>query len=41
MNVTAQIFWLKTRAKWIEARPDDSKNEERELTIKVIGGLPE
>ena len=37
-NVTAQIFWLKTRAKWVEARPDEG---DRDLNIRITGGLPD
>jgi hypothetical protein len=39
-NVTAQIFWLKARAGWAEAQPA-GEDQDRELTIRVIGGLPE
>jgi hypothetical protein len=38
-NVTAQIFWLKTRAKWIEARPEE--NPDKSLNIRITGGLPD
>ena len=38
-NVTAQIFWLKARAGWAEAQPA-GEDQDRELTIRVIGGLP-
>jgi hypothetical protein len=38
-NVTAQIFWLKTRAKWVEARPDE--NPDNTLNIRITGGLPD
>jgi hypothetical protein len=37
-NVTAQIFWLKARAGWAETQPG---GEDHELTIRIIGGLPE
>jgi hypothetical protein len=40
-NVMAQIFWLKTRAKWVEARPDRADDGDNEVTIRITGGLPE
>jgi hypothetical protein len=39
-NVTAQIFWLKARAGWAEAQPA-REDQDHELTIKIIGELPE
>ena len=39
-NVTAQIFWLKARAGWAEAQPA-GEDQDRELTIRIVGGLPE
>lgn len=37
MNVVAQIFWMKTRAKWVPEREDSDAN----VAIRVEGGLPE
>lgn len=40
-NVTAAIFWLKTRARWSEARPDPVDAEDKgTLVINIVGGLP-
>ena len=39
-NVTAQIFWLKARAGWAETQPG-GEDQDHELTIRIIGGLPE
>lgn len=32
-NVTAAIFWLKTRARWTEAQPDDVGKKEQVAAI--------
>lgn len=37
MNVTAQIFWLKTRARWRETPPAEDAEAPR---VIVTGGLP-
>lgn len=39
-NVTAQIFWLKTRARWKEAKDPGDANPAGTTTIIVRGGLP-
>ena len=39
-NITAQIFWLKTRGGWVEAKPDRN-DEPNELKIIIEGGLQE
>jgi hypothetical protein len=39
-NVTAQIFWLKTRAGWVEA-PPAREDQDDQVTIRIVGGLPE
>jgi hypothetical protein len=41
MSVTAQIFWLKARAKWRDNDPPDAKEEDGGRTITIIGGLPD
>jgi hypothetical protein len=40
-NVTAQIFWLKARAGWVEAQPARDDQDDQVTTIRIIGGLPE
>ena len=40
-NVTAQIFWLKSRAGWVEAQPMCDDQDDQVTTIRIIGGLPE
>jgi hypothetical protein len=42
-DVRAGETWLYNRqpAKWKRDRSVDAKSEERELTIKIVGGLPE
>jgi hypothetical protein len=40
-NVTAQIFWLKARAGWVEAQPAGDDQDDQVTTIRIIGGLPE
>jgi hypothetical protein len=39
-NVTAQMFWLKARAGWVEAQPM-CEDQDDQVTIRIIGGLPE
>jgi hypothetical protein len=42
-STNATIFWLRTRAKWTEARPDarDEEGGERTVNIRITGGLPD
>src|SRR5277367_4809639 len=42
-DTKAAETWLYNRqpSKWKRDRSVDAKNEERELTIKIVGGLPE
>ena len=40
-NVTAQIFWLKTRGGWRESRPADDEGIAHTINIKIVGGLPD
>lgn len=37
-NVTAQIFWLKTRARWREDNPDETQGAIGKIEIEVIKG---
>jgi hypothetical protein len=39
-NVTAQIFWLKARAGWVEA-PPAREDQDDQVTIRIVGGLPD
>ena len=41
-NVTAAIFWLKTRARWRETKPEaDEAEAVAQVNIVISGGLPE
>jgi hypothetical protein len=42
-DTRAAELWLMNRqsAEWRPPQRDADKNEERELTIKIVGGLPE
>jgi hypothetical protein len=39
-NVTAQTFWLKARAGWVEAQPM-CEDQDDQVAIRITGGLPE
>lgn len=38
-NVAAQIFWLKTRARWKEPREDTPQDQR--IVVVIKGGLPD
>jgi hypothetical protein len=40
-NVTAQMFWLKTRAGWVETQPEREDGDDQVRTIRITGGLPD
>src|ERR1700733_3787996 len=40
-NVTAQMFWLKTRAGWVETQPAHEDRDGKAHEIRIIGGLPD
>lgn len=40
-NVTAQIFWLKTRARWKETDPDDDKKAKPDQFVINVMPRPE